>query len=200
MMKWIFTGFILLSVLFGSLFGRIGEVSNAALSECARAVELVLKLMGAMCLWSGLMKVAEEAKLTDKISGMLRPITKRLFKGLPKDSPALKCISMNITANLLGLGNAATPLGLSAMKELSKLQAPEERGAASNEMITLVVLNTASIQLIPTTIAMLRLEYGSQNPMEVLPAILASSFISVCTGLILCKLLERQKKKRGLGR
>ena len=197
MMKWVFTGFILLSLLFGALFGRIGEVSNAALSECANAVELLLKLMGAMCLWSGLMKVAEEAKLTDQISNLLRPITKRVFKGLPKDSLALKFISMNITANLLGLGNAATPLGINAMTELSKLQSPEETQTASNHMITLVVLNTASIQLIPTTIAMLRLEYGSQNPMEILPAILISSFVSVCSGLLLCKLMEKRKRRLG---
>lgn len=197
MMKWVFTIFILFSVLFGSLFGRMEEVSNAALSESARAIELVIKLMGAICLWNGLMKVAEEAKLTDKISDLLRPITKRLFKGLEKDSLALKYISMNITANLLGLGNAATPLGIHAMTELSKLQPQEKRGTASDAMVTLVVLNTASIQLIPTTIAMLRLEYGSQDPMEILPAILLSSFVSVCSGLILCKYFEKRTRRLG---
>lgn len=190
MMKWVFTGLIAVSILFGAMSGRMNEVSNAALSECSRAVELVIKLTGSVCMWSGLMKVAEASGLTDKISKLLSPITNRIFKGLDPQSSAMRMISMNITANLLGLGNAATPLGIGAMKELSRSLPESSRHTASNHMVMLVVMNTASIQLLPTTIALLRLEHGSANPLEILPAILVSSLVSVTAGILLCKALS----------
>lgn len=189
MMKWIFACMIAVSTLFGALNGRIGEVSNAAVQGCGDAVTLVLSLMGSMCLWSGVMRVADEAGLTQRVARLLSPITKRLFRGLAADSKAMKAISMNITANLLGLGNAATPLGLEAMRCLAE----EEncRGTASNNMVTFVVLNTASIQLIPTTISVLRLNHGAANPMDILPAVLLSSATALVTALLLAKILER---------
>lgn len=190
MMKWVFGGLILLSIVFGAFSGNMQQVSNAAIVECTKAVELVAKLLGSLCLWSGLMRVAQKSGLTHMISKILRPITKIIFKGLEAESPALRIISMNITANLLGLGNAATPLGIAAMQELDKTQPPEKKGIASNHMIMLVVLNTASIQLLPTTIALLRLEYGAANPMDVLPAILTASLVTVTFGVIAVKLFQ----------
>lgn len=196
MIKWIFAALIVCSVISGAFSGNIDQVSNAAISSCTDAVTLALKLMGSVCLWNGLMKVAQESGLTKKISAILRPVTKLLFSGLPENSPALPIISMNITANLLGLGNAATPLGIAAMKALADEQPFPLRDTASVHMITLVVLNCASIQLLPTTIALLRLEYGASNPMDVLPAILAASFASLCIGLMMvkfCALFERRR-------
>lgn len=172
----------------------MASVSNALIGECSKAVELTLTLTGSICLWSGLMKVAEHAKLTDAVSRLLSPITRLLFRGLNQRSQAMRFICMNITANLLGLGNAATPLGIAAMQELAKEQPPEQRHIASDHMVTLVVLNTASIQLLPTTIALLRLQYGAMRPLDILPAILMASLVSVSAGILLCKLLSRWQR------
>lgn len=193
MMKWVFAGLILGAVACGAVTGRMGAVSEAAISECGNAVTLVLKLMGSICLWSGLMKIAEEAGITKAICKVLNPIIRRLFRSAKSCPRAMQLIAMNMSANLLGLGNAATPLGIAAMQELAKEQSPEQRGTASADMVTLVVLNTASIQLLPTTIALLRLQYGAAQPMDVLPAILVCSLLSVCAGLLVCKVLNRRK-------
>ena len=133
------------------------------------------------------MRIAEQSKLTDKLSALFRPIMRLLFRDLPANSKAAKAIVMNLTANLLGLGNAATLLGIAAMKELEKIS--PQKGVASNNMAMLVVLNTASLQLIPTTTAALRLANGSTAPMEILPAVWISSAISVLGGIIMAKLL-----------
>ena len=189
MMKWIFTALIMLSVAFGLLNGRGEALGAAALSSCQQAVELAISLCGALCLWSGLMRAAQESGLTSRLARILSPVIGKLFRGAgPK---AMELIAMNITANLLGLGNAATPLGLAAIQELEQSLPPEHKGAASDPMILLVVLNTASIQLIPTTVAVLRLKYGSENPMDIIPAVLISSLVSVTVGLFLAKVLNR---------
>ncbi len=191
MMKWIFTGMILISTLFAALNGRISEVSNAIIEGGGSAVTLVISLAGGLCLWSGVMKVAEAAGLTQIVARLLSPITKRLFRGLSADSKAMQAICMNITANLLGLGNAATPLGLEAMRRLAEEEATGT--TAGNNMILFVVLNTASIQLIPTTISVLRLNHGAANPMDILPAVLLTSFTALCVGLLFAKLINRRK-------
>jgi len=199
MMKWIFGILILLSLVFGGINGRMEEVSSAAISSCGGAVELVLTLAGSMALWSGLMRAAQGSGLTEKLAALLSPLTTRLFRGVKKGSKALQLITMNITANLLGLGNAATPLGLSAMEELRREAAssPDESSdAPSDNMVLLVVLNTASIQLIPTTVAILRLKYGSASPMEIVPAVLLSSAVSVTVGICLCKICSRLGRRR----
>lgn len=140
MMSWLFTGMLVLSFLFGILNGRMEQVSISAVNDCSNAVTLVIQLTGVMCLWSGLMRIAEASDLTGKLSRLFRPVMTLLFRHLPVDSKAAKAIVMNLTANLLGLGNAATPLGISAMKELEKIS--PRKGIASNEMAMLVVLNT----------------------------------------------------------
>jgi len=167
--------------------GRMAEVSGAALNQSFEAVKLVLELTGMLCLWSGIMRVADEAKLTEKISRIFSPVTKRLFKGLNPQSPAAKAMCMNITANLLGLGNAATPLGIQAMKELSKAESCN--GTATNNMVMFVVLNTASLQILPTTTAILRANAGSPAPLDILPAVWAASTVSICAGVAMAKLL-----------
>lgn len=192
MMTWIFCGMILLSAVFGGMNGRIAQVSAAALGESSKAVTLVISLAGVMCLWSGLMKVAEHAGLTEKFSRFFSPVLRLLFRGLKPESPAAKAISMNLAANLLGLGNAATPLGIAAMRELEALDGSSHR--ASNNMITFVVMNTASLQLIPTTTAALRMQAGCATPFDILPAVWLSSIAAVTCALVTAKLLERGAK------
>lgn len=192
-MKWIFGLMIVASVAFGLFSGNIDGVTNAAISESVGAVQLVVTLAGGLCLWSGIMKIAEKAGLTQKIASLLSPITCRIFKGLKKDDLAMQSISMNITANMLGLGNAATPLGLKAMQQLEE-QAPV-KGTASNNMIMMVVLNTASVQLIPTTVATLRLAHGSANPMEIIPAVLITSIVSLTAAVLAVKLFARRQSE-----
>lgn len=191
MMKWVITILIILSIAFGALNGKMGDVSNSAIIECTKAVELAITLTGSICLWSGMMRVAQKSGLTKKISKLLSPLTGLIFKGLNKNSYAIELISMNITANLLGLGNAATPLGIAAISELNKEIPENQRGVASNHMVMLVVLNTASIQIIPTTVATLRLKYGSLTPLDILPAVLLSSIISVTIALMLAYILNK---------
>lgn len=178
-MNWILTIMALIAIVGGFCSGRIEEVGQAALSRCGEAVTLVIALTGALCLWSGLMEIAKQAGVTKKIADFFRPLTARLFPALGEDSETLGMIALNISANLLGLGNAATPLGLAAMERMTALPGR----TASREMITLVVLNTCSIQLIPATAAALRLAAGSAAPMEILPGVLLSSAISLAVSL-----------------
>lgn len=178
-MNRILTVMALLAVVFGVCSDRTEEVSTALLQKCGDAVPLVLSLTGALCLWSGLMEVAEESGLTRKIAALFRPLTGRLLPAFRRDDRVLGLVSMNITANLLGLGNAATPLGLAALREMTA----KTGKTATREVITLVVLNTCSVQLIPATAAAMRLAAGSSAPMEILPAVLASSALSLAVSL-----------------
>ena len=145
-----------------------------------------------MAIWGGIMRIAEKSGITDKMSRLFRPVAKFLFKGINPSGKAFKAITMNITANMLGLGNAATPLGLEAMHELE--QEEKTKDVASRNMIMFTVINTASIQLIPTTIATLRFEHGSKSPLEILPAVIISSIASLIVGISLVFLLDNRKK------
>lgn len=188
-MKWVWSGLILLSIIVGAANGRIGAVSRAAVSGATGAVELFLLLMGTICLWSGLMRIAEYAGVTHVISRLLSPLTRRLFPDIQPESEGMQAITMNMTANLLGLGNAATPLGLQAMKYLAG-EAPH-KGVATDSMAMFVVVNTASIQLVPTTIAAMRIQYGSAAPFSILPCIWLSSIVTLTAGVLLAKLMAR---------
>lgn len=195
MMKWIFFGLILISLLFGAGLGRMGEVSSAVISSGGEAIQLGLTLAGAICLWSGVMRVASQAKLTELISQLFAPFIRMLFKGLSPKSAAAQAICLNISANLLGLGNAATPLGIAAMSRLSELNGHSD--TASDHMCMFVVLNTASLQIIPTTIALLRANAGSAAPMEIMPASWAASGASILTGIFMVKLLSSIRRRKG---
>ena len=189
MMKWLFAGLIFVSLIFGVLTGKINDVSQAAIEQCGAAVKLSLSLLGTICFWSGIMEIASVSQFTKILSKLFRPLTKILFRGLDNVSDALDAICMNMSANFLGLGNAATPLGITAMQKLQ--QASTNKDTASDHMITFVVLNTCSIQLIPTTIAALRLSAGSRSPMEILPAVLITSIVSVTCALLAAKTCNR---------
>lgn len=192
MMKWVFGILIILSVFFGVSTGKISDVSNAALDSGKDTIDLFLILIGSMAIWGGLMRIAEKSGITDKIAKLFNPIAKLLFKGLNPKGKAFKAITMNITANLLGLGNAATPLGLEAMRQIEKED--KTKDTASRNMIMFVVMNTASMQLIPSTIATLRLENGSKEPLDILPAVLISSALSLIVGIIMVFIFDNSKK------
>ena len=188
MMNAVLVGMLIFSVVSAAFGGNMEALSAAALSGCGEAVTLVISLTGMLCLWCGLMKIAQQCRLTEAVARLFRPLTRLLFPELPAGSPALQAICMNLSANLLGLGNAATPLGLAAMQELQKLN--RRKDTASNAMVTFVVLNTASLQLIPTTCAVLRQQAGSAAPMEILPAVWLSSVASAAAALTLARLLR----------
>lgn len=189
MMNWIWAILIAISVFCGIINGRIAEVSKAALSGSGEAVALFIMLLGVICLWNGIMKIADGAGITKSLGKLLSPVLRLLFPKINPNGEGAKAISMNIAANLMGLGNAATPLGLAAMKELEK-QSPK-KGVATNAMVTFVVLNTASLQIIPTTIAVLRSGTGSKNPFEIMPAIWVTSIISLIAALTVNFFLSR---------
>ncbi len=191
MMNYIWAGIILVSIFCGMATGRISQVSQAMFTGAQDAVTLVISLLGAMCLWSGIMRVADQGGVTNGLARLFSPLLKKLFPGLPKDSKAARAISMNLSANLLGMGNAATPLGIAAMQELAKSNPSTD--TADNRMITFVVMNTASLQLIPSTIAVIRANYGCEAPFDIIPAIIVSSLCALTVGIIMAKLLERRK-------
>lgn len=193
MMNWIWFALIVLSVIFGIFTGKIGDVSQAAISGANDAVVLFLTLLAVICLWNGLMKIAESAGLTHALAKLFSPATKRIFPDIPPESPCMHAICMNIVANFLGLGNAATPFGLAAMKEMAKSPPKHSlrRGIASNSMAMFIVINTASIQLIPTTIAALRIRHQSAAPFEILPCIWLSSVVTLLFGVFCAKMLSK---------
>lgn len=162
MLNIIWPVFIIISVVYGFLTGRIEQVNNSIFSSASDAVNLTITFFGTICLWNGIIQIASKTSLIEKLTKLLRPIIKFLFPDIKKDDEVHKEISMNIVANILGLGNAATPLGLKAMKSLQKTNSKKDR--LSNSMLMLIVLNTASLQLIPTTVIAIRTTLGSTNP------------------------------------
>ncbi len=186
-MAWIWTGMIAASVGYGLFNDTIGAVGNAAMEGAAAAVELCLSMAGIMCLWSGVMSIMKASGLMDGLSRLFRPVLTRLLPAACKDPDTLAALSGNVSANLLGLGNAATPLGIRAARRMAKGCG----GTASNELCTLVVLNTASIQLLPTTVAGVRAALGSASPFDIVPAVWMASVLSVAAGLLAAKVFGR---------
>ena len=180
---------VLISIAFSIMHATVADTAVAVFSAAQEAVELTLKMLGMFCFWDGIMKIAQRGGVTDCIQKMLTPLLNLLFPNHKNDDTAKRAIAMNMTANILGLGNAATPLGLEAMR---RLKANERcKDTATNDMIRFVVLNTASIRLIPTTVAMLRFEAGSASPMEILPLSAIVSLLSCSVGLLICRAAER---------
>ena len=186
-MTFVVTGLFLFSFLFGFGRGTMAEVSAAAMEGASSAVELCLSMAGTLCLWNGVMTVLERSSLGFHLGRVLRVILRRLFPKGGQDKETLTALSGNVSANLLGLGNAATPMGIRAAARMAE----GCNGVASNELCRLVVLNTASVQLLPTTVAALRSAAGSETPLDILPAVWLSSLISVAAGLLAAKFLER---------
>ena len=191
-MAWVWTVMVVVSLVCGLATGRIDAVANAALEGAASAVELSISMAGIMCLWSGVMDVMKECGISAKLARAFRPILRKLLPESSRDEETLAAITANVSANLLGLGNAATPLGIRAARRM----AVGCGGIASNELCLLVVLNTASIQLLPTTIASVRAAAGSAAPFDILPAVWVSSVLSVAAGLTAAALLSRLGRNR----
>ncbi len=194
MMGYIWGGMLLLAFVFGLITGQTEAVSQAMLDGAKSATTMAFDLLGMMCFWSGLLEVAKRAGLTEKLALCLRPVTRLLFPRLSADSPAVTAMVMNMTANFLGLSNAATPLGLTAMAELQKI-APQ-KGRATDEMCMFVVINTASISLIPTTVIALRSAAGSTEPFAVMLPVWLCSAVSLFVGVAAAKLLAQREGGR----
>ena len=186
-MAWIWTGMIAASVLYGLINGTIGAVGNAAMAGAAAAVDLCLSMAGIMCLWSGVMSIMKASGLMDGLSRLFRPVLGRLLPRACQDPDTLAALSGNVSANLLGLGNAATPLGIQAARQMSR----RSPGVASNELCMLVVCNTASVQLIPTTVASVRQAAGCAAPFDILPAVWLASALSVTVGVLAAKIFAK---------
>ena len=186
-MAWIWTGMAVLSILCGLATGRGELVAAAAVEGAQAAVELCVSIAGMLCLWTGVMEVMRRSGLAEGLSRLLRPVLSALFPQVSGDRGVMDSISANVSANLLGLGNAATPLGIEAVRRMER----KSPGTASDAMCMLVVCNTASIQLIPTTVASVRAAAGSSSPFDILPAVWLASALSVGVGIAACKLLAR---------
>jgi len=188
----IWTGMTVLSLLCALVLGTGSSLAPAALEGAASAVELGLGMAGALCLWMGVMEVMRRAGLAEKLARLLGPVLSQLFPDFRKDRPVMDAIAANVSANLLGLGNAATPLGLEAARRMS-VKSP---GVAGDSLCMLVVCNTASIQLLPTTVAAVRLAAGCRTPFDILPAVWVTSLCSVTVGILAARLFSRLWRDR----
>lgn len=189
-MSYIFSGMLLFSLVFSLLSGQGPALSAAVLEGAQSGLTLALSLGGSICLWSGVGRLMEGTGLASKISRLFMPLMGRLFPSAKTDPEAAGYLSSNFCANLLGLGNAATPMGIAAAKRLAR-HAPD--GEASDEMCRLVVMNTASIQLIPTNVAALRASLGAASPFGILPAVWVTSLCSVTIGLLAAWLMGKRR-------
>lgn len=176
------------------LTGHMTQVSEAILNGAKHGVELALALVSVMALWMGLMQIAQMAGLVEWLSKLLRPVGKWLYPSVPADSKAMGAILANMSANLLGIGNAATPLGLAAMKELEGLNTNKRR--ASDAMCTLLAVNTASITVIPTTVIAVRLQYGSHHPTDVVGTTIVATVIGTGVAVLLDRMFRSWSRRR----
>lgn len=194
MLNYIWMGMLAFGIIVGMINGRMDEVTKAVMESAQAAVQLGIGLMGVMCLWTGLMNIAEKSGMVQWIAKAVRPLLTFLFPDVPGKHPAIGAIVMNFVANFLGLGNAATPLGLKAMAELQKLNPDKE--TASNAMSMFLVANTAAIQLVPATIIALRVNAGSAKPTEVMAPIWVATICASIAGITAVKLFSVRRKGR----
>ena len=183
MLSYVWTGLLLLSCITACLLGRTNELATAVTDGAGNAVSLCLTMIGLLGVWSGVMEVMERAGIVRRIAVLLHPLLKRLFP--TTDTQAIQYISTNVTANLLGLSNAATPFGLKAAERMYQTK------GASDELLRFLVLNTTSIQLVPTTVAAVRAMLGAENPFDIMPAVWGASVVSVAVGLTAAYLLSK---------
>ncbi|MDO5517236.1 MAG: nucleoside recognition domain-containing protein [Clostridium sp.] len=189
MINYIWFALIFFGILVGVASGNGEAISKAIVNSSADTVTFIIELTGIMCFWCGVMKVAEKSGFTEKLSKILKPGLKLIFKDAAKDEKALGAIVMNLTANMMGLSNAATPFGIKAMEEMDRLN--NNKGTASNDMALFLVLNAACIQIVPSTIISIRAACNSNNPgIIILPAIVSTGTAAL-VGIICCKILQR---------
>lgn len=188
-MNYIWFLIILVSILSAAYTGRINDVVNAIMTGAQASVKIALYLAGIMAFWLGIMKIAEKSGLVAGISRLLTPVAKKLFPDVPKDNPAIGDIAMNFSANAFGLSNAATPMGIKAMKELQKLN--KEKKSASNDMCTLLAMNTAGWQLVPATVIAVLVANGSKNATQIVFPTLIVTTITFVSAIVIVKVLEK---------
>ena len=189
MMNYIWTFLIVFSLISAIYYGNIGDLSSGVINSGNTAVNLCISLLGTFCLWNGIMNVAEKSGLSKAFAKFLSPVLCRIFKGIKHDDKALLPISLNISSNLLGLSNAATPLGIEAMKRLS--DSNKNKTIPDNNMVLFVVMNTAALRLIPTTVAALRAKHQSENPLEIILPSIITSVTALTIGILTAKIFER---------
>ena len=191
-MNYIWCGMLLLGITYGILTGNVQQVTEAAIASSREAISLCITMAGVTAFWVGLMKIAENSGLVKTLASKFRPVLKFLFPRLPEESRAKEYLSLNMISNVLGLGWAATPAGLKAMEALAALEEERrtaDRGVASNEMCTFLIINISSLQLIPVNIIAYRSQYGSVNPTAIVgPGILA-------TAVVFCKVMDRRRQR-----
>lgn len=186
MINYLFGFFIIGGIIYSILNNNL-MISQEIIDASGSALEIILNIIPLMCLWLGLMNIAKKSGLIDKLAKVLTPLLKIIFPEIPGDSPCFTYIGTNIIMNVLGLGNAATPFGLKAFKELQKLNSRKD--TATRSMITFLVMNTAAVTIMPTTIISLRLLYKSINPEEIIPYVIITSFLACLIGLIIDRIL-----------
>lgn len=184
---------IILSIIFAVFAGRIDSINEAIFSSSESAVQLTITFVGTMCLWNGIMNVAYKTSLIEKMVKIINPLIICLFPSIKKDKKTKESVSMNIVANILGLGNAATPLGLKAMEDLQEKN--NNKNILSDAMIMLIVLNTASLQIIPTTVLAIRSSMGSKNPTGVVLPIWIATCAAALTAIIITKFMISFRRK-----
>lgn len=207
-MNYLWAGMLLIGVLYGSLSGNILAVSDAALSAAGEAISLCITTAGVLTLWTGLMEIAKTSGILTFATKAIRPLLTFLFPKIPPDHPALEHIALNFIANFLGLNWGATPAGLKAMEELSKLEAERQNPAylqkntdklqksASDEMCTFLIINISSLQLIPINILAYRQQYGSVNPSAVIGPAIAATFLNTLAAICFCKLMTLRRRSK----
>ncbi len=203
MLNYLWAGMILIGIIFAAFNGRMPDITNAALDSSKEAITLCITMMGVMSFWVGLMEIASKAGIIRGASRRIRPFVRFLFPELPGGHPAQEHITTNIIANVLGLGWAATPAGLRAMEELSKLEEDRrkgrlpgpvrKKGIASNEMCTFLILNISSLQLIPVNVIAYRSQYGSVNPAGIVGAGIAATAVSTVAAVLYCKIMDKSR-------
>ena len=185
--------FIILSFVYAIITGKVNEVNNGIFEALENAVELSITFLGTISLWNGIMEIAKNTTLINKLTNMLRPVIRRLFPELKNNEKANQEISINMIANILGLGNAATPLGIKAMKTMQEDN--ERKDELSNSMMMFILLNTASLQLIPTNVIAIRTSLGSQNPTSIIIPVWISSIVAAIVGILFVKILIKKGRK-----
>ena len=203
---------MLIGITYGAMTGRMGEITDAALSSAKEAVVLCITMAGIVAMWMGVMEIARSSGMIEKMTEKMQPLLRFLFPNLPRDHPAMEYISANIIANFLGLGWGATPFGLKAMEKLAELEEERRqengqeaginsrgklrilpRGTASNEMCTFLILNISSLQLIPINMIAYRSQYGSVNPTAIVGPALAATAVSTLAGVVFCKVMDGKR-------
>ncbi len=205
MLNYIWGGMLFLGIIWGAFSGRLAQVTQGALSAAGEAVALSITMLGIVAFWNGILEIGSRAGLVEQISGKMKPVLRFLFPDLPPDGEAARQISINFIANILGLGWAATPAGLKAMKELEKVEEERRKGSipghavlkgtANNEMCTFLIMNISSLQLIPVNIIAYRSQYHSVSPAAVTGPCLVATAVSTAAAVLFCKVMEYLHKK-----